>query len=71
MDTEFCIEAVKEAMAQYGTPEIFSTDQGSQFTSSAFPGLLTDRGIRISMDGKGSCRDHVFIKRLWRSINRV
>ena len=68
MDTEFCIEAVEEAIARYGTPEIFNTDQGSQFTSSAFTGLLTDHGIRISMDGKGCWRDNVFIERLWRSI---
>ena len=68
MDTEFCIEAVEEAIARYGNPEIFNTDQGSQFTSSAFTGLLADHGIRISMDGKGCWRDNVFIERLWRSI---
>lgn len=68
MDTEFCIEAVEEAITRYGTPEIFNTDQGSQFTSAAFTGLLMERGIRISMDGKGCWRDNVFIERLWRSI---
>jgi putative transposase len=68
MDTEFCIEAVEEAIARYGNPEIFNTDQGSHFTSSAFTGLLTDHGIGISMDGKGCWRDNVFIERLWRSI---
>ena len=68
MDTEFCIEAVQEAIARYGTPDIFNTDQGSQFTSAAFTGLLIEHGIRISMDGKGCWRDNVFIERLWRSI---
>ena len=68
MDTEFCIEALQEAIARYGTPEIFNTDQGSQFTSAAFTGLLMHHGIRISMDGKGCWRDNVFIERLWRSI---
>jgi len=53
MDTEFCTDAVQEAIARYGTPEIFNTDQGSQFTSTAFTGLLMNHGIRISMDGKG------------------
>ena len=68
MDTDFCIEAVEEAMARYGKPEIFNTDQGSQFTSSAFTRLLDSRDIRISMDGKGCWRDNVFIERVWRSI---
>ena len=68
MDTEFCTDAVEEALTRYGTPEIFNTDQGSQFTSAAFTGLLMERGIRISMDGKGCWRDNVFIERLWRSI---
>lgn len=67
-DTEFCTDAVEEAITWYGTPEIFNTDQGSQFTSTAFTGLLIDHGIRISMDGKGCWRDKVFIERLWRSI---
>jgi len=68
MDTAFCTEAVEEAIARYGKPEIFNTDQGSQFTSSAFTGLLLEHGIRISMDGKGCWRDNVFIERVWRSI---
>jgi putative transposase len=68
MDTAFCTEAVEEAIAKYGKPEIFNTDQGSQFTSSAFTGLLLEHGIRISMDGKGCWRDNVFIERVWRSI---
>ena len=68
MDTAFCTEAVEEAIAKCGKPEIFDTDQGSQFTSSAFTGLLLESGIRISMDGKGCWRDNVFIERVWRSI---
>ena len=61
MDTEFCIEAVEQAIMKHGTPEIFNTDQGSQFTSSAFTGLLIAHGIRISMDGKGCWRDNVWL----------
>jgi putative transposase len=57
MEVEFCLEAVEEAMAKYGKPNIFNTDQGSQFTSAAFTGLLQDNAIAISMDGKGSWRD--------------
>ena len=68
MDTDFCVEAVEEALERYGAPDIFNTDQGSQFTSDIFTGLLKDHGIRISMDGKGSWRDNVFIERLWRSV---
>jgi len=68
MDTAFCTEAVEEAIARYGKPEIFNTDQGSQFTSNEFTGLLHGHGIRISMDGKGCWRDNVFIERVWRSI---
>ena len=68
MDTAFCIEAVEDAMARFGKPEIFNTDQGSQFTSQAFTGVLTDNGIAISMDGKGAWRDNVFVERLWRTI---
>jgi putative transposase len=68
MDTHFLLEAVEEAMANYGTPEIMNTDQGSQFTSQAFTGLLKENGIRISMDGKGAWRDNVFVERLWRSV---
>ncbi len=68
MDVHFCLEALEEAIARYGPPEIMNTDQGSQFTSLAFTGLLQDHGIRISMDGKGAWRDNVFIERLWRSV---
>jgi putative transposase len=68
MDVHFCLEAVEEAIEHYGTPEIMNTDQGSQFTSQAFTGLLKDHSIQISMDGKGSWRDNVFIERLWRSV---
>jgi putative transposase len=64
----FCVEAVKEAFERYGKPEIFNTDQGSQFTSEEFVGLLKQSGVRISMDGKGSWRDNVFVERLWRSV---
>ena len=68
MDVHFCLEALEEAITRYGAPEIVNTDQGSQFTSQAFTGLLRKHGIRISMDGKGSWRDNVFIERLWRSV---
>ena len=68
MDTAFCLEALDEALSRYGPPEIFTTDQGSQFTSDAFTGRLKQDGIRISMDGKGSWRDNVFVERLWRSV---
>jgi putative transposase len=68
MAVDFCLEAVEEAIARHGTPDIFNTDQGSQFTSVAFTGLLAANGIAISMDGKGSWRDNVFVERLWRSV---
>ena len=68
MEVDFCLEAVEEALAKYGKPEIFNTDQGSQFTSAAFTGLLLDRGIAIGMDGKGAWRDNVFVERIWRSV---
>jgi len=68
MDVYFCQEAVEEAIANHGIPEILNTDQGSQFTSQTFTGLLKDNGIQISMDGKGSWRDNVFVERLWRSV---
>ena len=68
MDTDFCVEAAEEALERHGAPGIFNTDQGSQFTSEAFTGLLKENGIRISMDGRGSWRDNVFIERLWRSV---
>lgn len=68
LDTEFCVAAVEEALAKYGKPDIFNTDQGSQFTSAAFTGLLQTHDIQISMDGRGRCLDNVFIERLWRSL---
>lgn len=68
MDTSFCLEALEEAIRRYGTPEIFNTDQGSQFTSEKFIGKLNAHGIKISMDGKGRWVDNVFVERLWRSL---
>ena len=68
MEVEFCLDAVEEALARHGKPEIFNTDQGSQFTSAAFTGLLLKNDIAISMDGRGSWRDNVFVERLWRSV---
>jgi putative transposase len=68
LTTDFCTEAVEEALAKYGKPEIFNTDQGSQFTSTEFTDLLKQNGIAISMDGKGAWRDNVFVERLWKSI---
>jgi putative transposase len=68
LDTVFCLEAMEEAVARYGTPEIFNTDQGCQFTSQDFTDLLKHHQIRISMDGKGAWRDNVFVERLWRSV---
>jgi putative transposase len=68
MDAEFCVEALKEALARFGKPEIFNTDQGSQFTSLDFTVVLRDAEIRISMDGRGRWMDNVFIERLWRSL---
>jgi putative transposase len=68
LTTDFCIEAVQEALTTYGTPDIFNTDQGCQFTSLPFTGLLKDQGIQISMDGTGCWRDNVFVERLWRSV---
>jgi putative transposase len=68
LTTDFCIEAVQEALTTYGTPDIFNTDQGCQFTSLPFTGLLKDQGIQISMDGTGCWRDNVFVERLWKSV---
>jgi putative transposase len=68
MEADFCVEAVQEAMAKYGRPEIFNTDQGVQFTSAAFLDQLEAAGVRISMDGKGRFLDNIFIERLWRSL---
>ena len=68
METGFCIEAVEEAIQRFGKPQILNTDQGAQFTASAFTELLKGHGIRISMDGKGAWRDNVFVERLWKSV---
>jgi putative transposase len=68
MDVDICLEAVEEALARYGRPDIFNTDQGSQFTSAAFTGLLLENAIAVSMDGRGAWRDNVFVERLWRSV---
>jgi len=68
MDSAFCIDALEEAISKYGTPEIFNSDQGVQFTSKEFTAKLIDADIRISMDGKGRWMDNVFVERLWRSL---
>jgi putative transposase len=68
METAFCVEALEEALEKYQNPDIFNTDQGSQFTSAAFTGVLQNRNIAISMDGRGAWRDNVFVERLWRSV---
>jgi putative transposase len=68
MEAAFCVETLEDALAKHGKPEIFNTDQGSQFTGAAFTGVLADNGIAISMDGKGAWRDNVFVERLWRSV---
>jgi putative transposase len=68
MDSGFCVEALQEALERYGSPEVFNSDQGVQFTSAAFTRVLTASGVRISMDGKGRYLDNIFIERLWRSL---
>jgi putative transposase len=68
MEAAFCVETLEEALAKHGKPEIFNTDQGSQFTGAAFTGVLIEKGIAISMDGRGAWRDNVFVERLWRSV---
>ena len=68
LDTEFCVEALPEALQRFGAPEIFNTDQGSQFTDKTFTKTLRDAGITISMDGRGRCIDNVFVERVWRSL---
>ena len=68
LEVEFCLDAVEEALARHGRPEIFNTDQGSQFTSAGFTGLLLRNAIAVSMDGRGAWRDNVFVERLWRSV---
>jgi putative transposase len=68
LDASFCVQAVERAIAEYGVPEIFNTDQGTQFTSSEFTQPLLSRGVRISMDGRGRALDNVFVERLWRTV---
>lgn len=68
METDFCVEALQEALGRYGSPDIFNTDQGSQFTSKDFTDTLKDHGVNISMDGRGRCQDNIFIERLWWTI---
>ena len=68
LTTDFCVEALEEALQKYDQPEVFNTDQGSQFTDTEFTSVLKERGIRISMDGKGRWRDNVFVERLWKSV---
>ena len=68
MDASFCVEALQEALAKYGPPEIFSSDEGSQFTADAFTEPLKALGVQISMDGRGAWRDNVFVERLWKSV---
>jgi putative transposase len=68
LEAAFCVEALEEALARFGKPTIFNTDQGSQFTGAAFVGVLSSRNIAISMDGRGAWRDNVFVERLWRTI---
>jgi putative transposase len=68
METSFCVEALQEALERHGAPAVFNTDQGSQFTAEAFTGVLKQRGIAISMDGKGAWRDNIFVERLWRTV---
>ena len=68
MEAAFCVETLEEALAKHGSPEIFNTDQGSQFTGAAFTGVLANNDIKISMDGKGAWQDNVFVERLWRSV---
>jgi putative transposase len=68
LDASFCLEALEEALERYDAPEVFNTDQGAQFTSEAFTGLLALRGVAISMDGRGRWMDNIFIERLWRSV---
>jgi len=68
LETSFCVEALLEALERFGQPEIFNTDQGAQFTDRAFTGILLERGVKVSMDGRGRCLDNVFVERLWRSL---
>src|SRR6516164_8162691 len=69
MEATFCVETLEDALARYGKPDVFNTDQGSQYTGAAFTGALAHNDITISMDGKGAWRDNVFVERLWRSVS--
>ena len=68
MDDSFCVSALERAIRLYGVPEIFNTDQGAQFTGNAFIKVLTENGIKISMDGRGRALDNIFVERLWRTV---
>jgi putative transposase len=68
LEPTFCVEALQEALNRHGAPEIFNTDQGAQFTSTAFTQVLKDKQVKISMDGRGRCQDNIFIERLWWTI---
>jgi putative transposase len=68
LEVDFCLEALQEALVRYGTPHIFNTDQGSQFTSKAFTDCLKVACVRISMDGQGRCHDNILIERLWHTV---
>src|SRR4051812_1883238 len=68
LHANFCVDALEDALRRFSRPEIFNTDQGSQFTSTDFTGVLKVHGIKISMDGKGRCMDNIFVERLWRSL---
>lgn len=68
LDDDFCVSALKSSLRRHSSPEIFNTDQGSQYTGDAFTGVLKDKGVKISMDGRGRCTDNIFIERLWRSV---
>jgi len=68
MDAAFCVDALQDGLSQYGAPEIFNSDQCSQFTSSAFTGLLKQTDVQISMDGRGRAFDNIFVDRLWRTV---
>ena len=68
LESDFCVRALQQALSEFGTPEIFNTDQGSQFTAEAFTSVLLERGVKVSMDGKGRYTDNIFVERLWRTL---
>ncbi|MCF8383892.1 MAG: DDE-type integrase/transposase/recombinase, partial [Chlorobium sp.] len=70
LDSSFCVDCLEEAIRKYGMPEIFNTDQGTQYTSEAFTGVLKNHGIRISMAGRGRALDNIFVERLWRNVKQ-